>query len=275
MRERPLVIFTLLAQMAVGAFLALGALDVLFGRQPPTGPLVSAIDLALLGIGLLVGAAVLASLFHLGAPFRAFRAVANLRSSWLSREILFTLLFVSLGAVFAAMRWLSLSSPTSRGLTASAAALAGLALVFSMGRLYMLPAVPAWSGRRTLFSFFAASFLLGSLGVGSALVFLAPAAPNIWPAARLAGAIALFSLAVELGLTLVPAASGDSPRLEPAAELPWLLILFILTLLAVVLFGSRPLLARQLLWMAFGLALIYETFARRRFYALHAGPLSN
>ena len=50
-------------------------------------------DLALLAIWPVMGLGFVASLLHLGNPMNAYRAVTNLDSSWLSREILFGILF--------------------------------------------------------------------------------------------------------------------------------------------------------------------------------------
>ncbi len=58
-------------------------------------------DGALLVIGPVLALAFVASLFHLGSPLNAPRAVVNLGTSWLSREIFFGSLFALAGAIFA------------------------------------------------------------------------------------------------------------------------------------------------------------------------------
>jgi anaerobic dimethyl sulfoxide reductase subunit C (anchor subunit) len=50
------------------------------------------------------------------------------------------------------------------------AAVAGVALVYSMSRVYMLSAQPAWNTSATPVSFFNTTLLLGCLAVGAALV---------------------------------------------------------------------------------------------------------
>ncbi len=83
--ELPLAIFTLICSLMVGWV----------GSMPWVGIASRGITLfILLGI---VGA--LLSTFHLGKPFRALRSVANVKSSWLSREILLFTLFFSLSAL--------------------------------------------------------------------------------------------------------------------------------------------------------------------------------
>lgn len=84
-QELPLAIFTLICSLMVGWM----------GSMPWVGITSGRITLfILLGI---VGA--LLSTLHLGKPFRAFRSVANVKSSWLSREILLFTLFFSLSAL--------------------------------------------------------------------------------------------------------------------------------------------------------------------------------
>ena len=79
----PLVLMLVLTQLSVGAFFVGLILEQSFAGPLPDAlrPLHAA---AALGFGLL---ALAASLFHLGRPQYAFRAVLGLRHSWLSREI--------------------------------------------------------------------------------------------------------------------------------------------------------------------------------------------
>jgi ferredoxin len=119
--EWPLLGFTLLAALAVAAFAA----SVLASwRLPLPAFLVPA-----------VGAMALSSL-HLGRKGRAWRAVLNLRRSWLSREVVLYSAFVGLAC-------LSLLLP-GRAALASAAALAGFAALFAMDRVYDVVRPARW-----------------------------------------------------------------------------------------------------------------------------------
>ena len=80
--------FTLLTQAVVGAFLYLLAAT---GFGPAAG-WASAGLVPLLGLGMA------ASTGHLGKPLRAYRAIRNLRTSWLSREV------VAVGTLFGGTR---------------------------------------------------------------------------------------------------------------------------------------------------------------------------
>jgi len=77
-KEYPLAIFSFLMAFLSG----------IWGRMTDNTDLLS----SLIFIGLLVTAFALSSL-HLGKPLRAWRAVLNVKSSWLSREILFSGMF--------------------------------------------------------------------------------------------------------------------------------------------------------------------------------------
>jgi anaerobic dimethyl sulfoxide reductase subunit C (anchor subunit) len=167
--ELPLVIFTIIAQMSVGSFVVLGLIH-LFGARAGRHVIDRASDPALYAIGPILVLGLLASMMHLGTPIRAINALRHLDSSWLSREILFGLLFAAVGGAFAFCQWFKWLTPRWRQGLASLAALIGLALIAVMSMVYMLPTVPAWNSWATPARFFATTFLLGSLAVGAALV---------------------------------------------------------------------------------------------------------
>ena len=127
-------------------------------------------DRALLAIGPVIILAFIASLFHLGNPFNAYRAVSNLGSSWLSREILSGVLFALTGGLFAIMQWRKIGSETLRTIIAWIAALIGLFFVYAMSNVYMMRTVPTWNTWYTPVSFFTTTFLLGALAVAVAYV---------------------------------------------------------------------------------------------------------
>lgn len=169
-REWALILYTILAQLSVGAFIVMGIVHFYASRKAGIAEADRMNDRALLAIGPLLVLAMLASLFHLGTPTSAYRAISNVGSSWLSREILFTVLFLIVGGVFAVMQWRKLSTPQIRNGVAVVAALIGVALIFSMAQIYMVRTVPVWDTLATPVSFFTTTFLLGSFAVGIAYV---------------------------------------------------------------------------------------------------------
>lgn len=255
MNERPLVAFTLLTQAAVGAFLTLGALDVWAGGltgQPSAQVLTNG---ALLATGLVVAAALFASLRHLGAPRNAWRALANLRSSWLSREILFALAFAGLGGLFAALRWSGTGAPALRSGVALAAGLCGVALVYAMARVYRLRTVKSWDTPLTAVSFFATTLLLGSLGVGTGLVLLTDV-----PDALVTGPLKAIAVVAAgcFGAEFAAEGAGTPHGIRR------LLLLAGLALCVVVLLSAGR--ATALVVLALGVALAAQVLGRYLFY---------
>jgi Fe-S-cluster-containing dehydrogenase component/DMSO reductase anchor subunit len=170
----PLVFMLVLTQLSVGAF----AMEFLTRRLFPqlsSGGLTRARAyhaIVALGAGLL---ALGASVFHLGRPKYAFRAVIGLRTSWLSREILAFGAFAGAAAAYAAHVWsgpllarLHLPPlPGWLGTTAASDALgtvvvgSGIAGVGCSVMLYVKTAREWWSGARTAFRFYATAAVLG------------------------------------------------------------------------------------------------------------------
>lgn len=171
LREWALIVFTILAQMSVGAFWVLGVVRYYATRKAGVEEADRMGDRALLAIIPVLVLGMLASLLHLGNPFSAYKAVTNLGTSWLSREILFGVLFLVFGALYAFLQWRKLGSASVRTVTAWVAAVLGIVLVYSMARIYMLYSQPAWNTLATPISFFVTALLLGALAMGVAFVW--------------------------------------------------------------------------------------------------------
>lgn len=170
LHEWALIIFTIFTQMSVGSFLVLGIVHSFASRKAGIEEADRLSDRALIAIIVVLGLGMIASLFHLGNPLRAYRAVTNLGTSWLSREILLGVIFTVLGAVFAFLQWRKLGGSTLRSVIAWIAALVGVGFVYSMSRVYMLATQPAWNTWATPLTFYATTLLLGSLAVGAAFI---------------------------------------------------------------------------------------------------------
>ncbi|HEY3365883.1 MAG TPA: DmsC/YnfH family molybdoenzyme membrane anchor subunit [Symbiobacteriaceae bacterium] len=155
--ELPLLLFTLLVQMALGAVLLAAVLPFRLARRG------AGAESDLLVRRLLcwaVPALVLAmalSLSHLGTPGGAYRAIFNLKTSWLSREILFSGLFTLVAMLAAWAHWKGKSSRVLIWFSL----LCGIVTVYSMARLYQMTIKPAWMTFFTPVSFFTAALMLG------------------------------------------------------------------------------------------------------------------
>jgi anaerobic dimethyl sulfoxide reductase subunit C (anchor subunit) len=296
--EWALVVFTVVMQMAVGAFILLGGVHYLAARRSGAEEADKLSDRALLAIGPVVALGLLVTLFHLGNPMNAPRALTNVGTSWLSREILFALLFAFFGAVFALLQWRKLLTAAVRNGLALVVAALGIALVVSMSMVYRLFSVPAWDNLGTPAAFFLTTVLLGSLAMGAAFV------ANFWYIRRkqmdpnnvqytlLATSlrwIALIAIAA-LGLQFVVTSlylsalgtHGSTAATDSLAVIGQyggliyglrLALLFVgAGLMAVFLYAiaaseSKLRIVSNLAYVAFALVLISETLGRYLFYA--------
>ncbi len=169
-RDWALIIFTILMQMAVGSLLVLQVIHYYVSRKASAEEADQLINLASLALVPVVGVALLASLFHLGNPINAPRAIIHLATSWLSREVLCSVIFSGLVVVFAFLHWRRLGSAALREALGWITSLVGLLLVFIMSNVYTFPTQPAWDTPATPVSFFVTTLLLGCLAVGATFV---------------------------------------------------------------------------------------------------------
>jgi anaerobic dimethyl sulfoxide reductase subunit C (anchor subunit) len=168
--EWALIAFTILTQMSVGAFLALGIVHIFVVRNAGLIEADRMSDRILVAIIATLGLGLLASLLHLGNPLHAPKAINNIATSWLSREILSGLIFAVLGLIFVVMQWFKIGSPGLRNVIAWIAAFVGVAFVNFQARIYMLSSQPAWNTFATPMTFFVSTLMLGVLSIGAALV---------------------------------------------------------------------------------------------------------
>ena len=163
----PLLIFTLLGQLAVGGFWAMSLIFPplwAFASQDQT--VLRLIPSLLIGISLGIG--MFASFAHLGTKKNAWRVLTQLHRSWLSREILFAGLF-GLGWLVTAFEGAFLHRSTYE-LTAITS-IFGIGLVYSMSQVYRIPAAPGWNTWRTNAGFMVSALLLGLSAMASLLSY--------------------------------------------------------------------------------------------------------
>lgn len=195
-KEWPLVLNTLLAQAAAGIFLflAVNHLFIVNGVQRTAALQMNQAGLVL--VGPIIALAMLLSLFHLGKPFRAYRVMTNLPSSWLSWEIFFSSGFFVL---WLACFWLDqsgISNPYLIGLTA----LAGIFNVISMANIYTTTGRPGWAGIGTYIAFLGSMLIFGSAGAVLLLAQDAGMNPSALALASKQSWLVLFILVIELVL---------------------------------------------------------------------------
>jgi len=109
-------------------------------------------------------AGLISSTFHLGHPERAWRALTQWRSSWLSREGVFAILALLVAGLYAFL-WIFFDTPI--GILGWISSILGLVTVYATGMIYaQIKAVQVWSRVLTPIC-----YLLFSLA-GGALLFL-------------------------------------------------------------------------------------------------------
>ena len=165
--EVPLLVFTLLAQLAVGGFWAMTWMfPMLWLRVEHDATLLRLLPSAVIGMSL--GAGMLASFVHLGAKKNAWRVFSNLQKSRLSREILFLTLFA---ASWSATTFESVIRHHNSYEWIAVTGILGAGLIYNMSQVYRLSAAPGWNTWRTNAAFMLSTFLLGISSMASVLAF--------------------------------------------------------------------------------------------------------
>ncbi len=187
------VIFTTLAGAAQGLVLALFLAEWAAGRHWfGDAPDVRLFTVALLLAAGLASAGLLASFFHLGKPLRGWRAVAQWRTSWLSREVIVLPLFVALTLAYAAAHAWQL--PVSF-VVGAITAVTALALFVCTGMIYAcIRFLREWATPLTPLNFTLLGLASGFTLAAALSAALAPASPAYF----VAGAL-LFTLVGLLG----------------------------------------------------------------------------
>ena len=277
-KERPLVGFTLLSQAAAGAFwMVAGASFCTEGASGwnsryLTFPFLAAVVVAF-------GLAVAISFFHLGRPWRAVFVLNNLKRSWLSREILFELVFMALAAALAILVLKKVYRPLLVRALVTLAFITSVLFIISMAKLYMMRTVPAWRGFYTPLSFFGTALLLGPLGAAfsyDALLDLGRKAPPFLDAAAIVAlaAVLLILLTIFLftpSLGLFGLKKATLLELPATKMYPYLLVRLLFlsgTVLCFFLYYRNP--SDSLLTFAFLSALAAEVAGRLLFYAVYS-----
>lgn len=205
----PLVWMLLLTQMGAGLFLT----------STITRPWLSSEAHRTLATvsWLALHAGLVASVFHLGRPARAWRAFLGWRTSWMSREILlFGLLSACASATVAAEfgNQVGLGQQTELGgMLGIVTALVGCVAVFSSAMIYADTHRPCWRAQETFIRFLGQMLLLGSAGAAVTVGWVHFASGKT---AGLAPALAGVAFVVRTGLFVwerwLRTAARDNPR---------------------------------------------------------------
>lgn len=157
MHELPLLIFTLLIQGSVGLTIFLSLRQMVTARREvPSQSVLPALLTACIagGIGLI------ASTLHLGYPANAIHALRHFSDSWLSREIVFTSLYL---AVLALCAFTVLIKKRPYGIMLLLASTVGIIDIFCMSAVYAHSSVATWTHVNTFLMFYGSVGILGAV----------------------------------------------------------------------------------------------------------------
>ena len=156
-----LIIFSLAIQLSVGLIILFNTFIYwpAFNSRGTIQRMLKSIPLLALAIGII---GVLFSFLHLGHPMKAFKAINHFETSWLSKEIIFLSLYLGFLILFILVTWTTTSWKRIQKVLLDLCSIAGIILIYSMSKLYMLPAQPNWNSVFTFVSFYGSSLLLAS-----------------------------------------------------------------------------------------------------------------
>ena len=162
--ELPLVFFTVFAQWGIGGVLALTVCQS--GRKRKFSAVQYRMLVLRFWVITVLGSC--ASLAHLGSPEGAYRSLAGLGNSWLSREVV---AFIVLNGVMFCWLLLCRFKPVQRGviLLGGVTALVGLGTILVTSQVYyQMPLHPLWHNVATPVAFLGTAFLTGFMSVAVA-----------------------------------------------------------------------------------------------------------
>jgi anaerobic dimethyl sulfoxide reductase subunit C (anchor subunit) len=169
-REWALPVYTILMQLSVGTLLLLWIVRAIHISRFGEAAIGRVARIPLTIIFLTTSVAMVGSHFHLSKPFRSFLAVLNFRTSWLSREIVFTVLFFLAVGCLVLLHWLGDDRNRPKMYLGWLAICFGLVLVYCMSQIYLLPTQSAWNSQFTILSFFLTMLFLGCLALPAILL---------------------------------------------------------------------------------------------------------
>lgn len=170
LREWALPVYTILMQLAVGSLFVLWLIRAFAGSKFSPQEIDKIISNPILVIAFTAVVAMGGAHFHLSKPFQSFLAVLNFKSSWLSREIVFNLLFL-MGT--ASLLYLTNFHTHRRRLIDRLGwltILMGCGLIYSMACIYLIPTQVAWNSTSVIISFYITALTLGGMTIACLMI---------------------------------------------------------------------------------------------------------
>ena len=275
MAELPLALFTTLAPIGAGAFIALAV--AFFTTKFSDGQLKKIDRMTTIPVVVLV-AGFICAFFHLASPMHAFGVFAGLGASPLSNELLAGVVF----AVLAIVYWIvALAGKLGEGARKGfAAVVAVMAIVFACftGAAYMMETIASWNTPMVPVAVLGFS-LLGGVSLGVLVLALSGALEDAAKGGFKMAALVLLVIGLVLGvaglLVQVMSVSGmgnalvDGADLVAAASAPmWIGVVCMVVAAAAAFMALRNSRSTALAAAAPVLAIVGVFAARLAFYAV-------
>lgn len=159
-QDIPLIGFTLLSQLSVGALILYNLIVYLPTYRNKTH-LPSQFKTIPVLVFTFAVISVMFSVFHMGRPLKALNTLDNLSSSWLSREILMIITYLLLSGLFTLFLFIKSEWKRLGLVLLNLATVSGIVLIFTMSRIYSSLPIPVWQPIFTFLNFVATTLALG------------------------------------------------------------------------------------------------------------------
>lgn len=266
LHELPLIIFTVLAQSVVGAWLLFSWVLCQSNSAQSKKFLhnVMFVLLVLLGIGFFC------SILHLGSPFRAFNSLNRVGASMLSNEIASGAVFFTFAGLYWLLSILGKMPETIAKIGLIFTALLGLVFMYMMNNVYHINTVPTWNTALTSWQFYL-TIVIGGSALGYALLYANPHkeySPCYVPYIYLSGLFFAVTVVIYqvFGLSHIHSSVQQAVDLVPDFAHLQALRFLLLSLAAVIICKSSK---TWLLSVAMLGVLFAEMIGRLLFYGLH------
>jgi len=267
-KERSLLIFTMLMQASVGTCVGLQILWIT--NSSSIMPASSLFSIGWAVCFIIAAFGLVSAFFHLKVPLHAWRAVANLKSSWLSREIFFASIYTSSLLIIALFQPIS-ASENLLVLVKWISTVAGLAMIFCMGSAYRLKTVKFWDSPQTILAFYTSVVVLGILICSVLeLVYMDYSATSGYLINRSGGILAVLILINTLfsfkGFQRLAVDSTESLFTIKKMLVVRTIMGILATILSSMLIISDQGITLVFIWPAIGFAILSELSGRALFY---------
>jgi anaerobic dimethyl sulfoxide reductase subunit C (anchor subunit) len=169
-REWALPVYTILMQLAVGSLFVLWIIRLLASSKFSHQEMDRIIRNPILVIAITIIVAMAGAHFHLSKPFQSYLAVLNFKSSWLSREIVFSALFFWMVVSLLYLTYFRNYYRTLITFVGWLAILIGSTLIYCMARIYLLPTQVAWNSTSVIVSFYTTALMLGGMSLACLMI---------------------------------------------------------------------------------------------------------